>query len=230
MFDRLEHDTEGVFDQLRDSGDEFEIKLAIEELTEARQTWNAIARLAQRFQDEASFSSLSNTSSFQVLGANFGGQNVENVVEALVKNNSLYIDTNNLFSQGFPDPWYGVPKSISILYRLPGGAIGLFNSTEGSGAATLQASGNLNSPSRPADNSLWIAAVVYGNAQITDAHVFDVLYNHAASRAPFEVSNGTFGRDPWYGVPKTCAIYYEYDNGPMRCLAGRESTFLCFDY
>ncbi|KAJ2903883.1 hypothetical protein MKZ38_009169 [Zalerion maritima] len=231
-FHDLEMEFKDIIDQLSLGEGIEDVEDAKYELEEAEKTYGEISNLAQTFQQVVSLSRSGLAKVFTVAAANYGGADVESVAEGLVKDERLEIDTNHLSSYGFPDPKTGHRKTIAILYQAPeASTAGVFVAVEGSGAwvlsrATIRMSG---APPRPVGSSLWIVAVVYGKEEITDAGAFSRLYHFAKTRKAFEVSNSTFGKDTWFGVPKTCAIFYQMDNWPIRCLGGWERDYVKFD-
>ncbi|TFK64716.1 PLC-like phosphodiesterase [Pluteus cervinus] len=70
--------------------------------------------------------------------------------------------------------------------------------------------------------------IVYGGALVTDPGVHNNIQNAINNRQTYQVNNDSMGGDPWYGVPKSCAIYYQQD-GLIKGRWAKENQSLHFE-
>lgn len=147
---------------------------------------------------------------FVICGANWGGKDVENPVQALVDGSQLRINLSQPLDQGFTDPWPGNRKSLSVLFQVqPHPGYCLFVGKEGDGEVVLNQDACQYSyrPDR-SDNNFAIHGVTWGCKEIRTDFVYQLLANYASNNKPFRLSNETFADDGWPTMPKTAAIFY----------------------
>ncbi|PPQ74029.1 hypothetical protein CVT24_012625 [Panaeolus cyanescens] len=70
--------------------------------------------------------------------------------------------------------------------------------------------------------------VVYGGFLVTSSNAHDTIRNAIDSNKSLRVTNDTLGCDPWPGMTKSCAVFYERD-GLVKARFARENYSLHFE-
>ncbi|KAF2762548.1 hypothetical protein EJ05DRAFT_515957 [Pseudovirgaria hyperparasitica] len=175
-----------------------------------------------------------------ILSATYGGAETTSLAQTLF-NNGAHLSIPSV-DPGFPEPWHGVMKSISVLHAF-GSERRIFACGDKSGTHHLQAgpislSQNNSSKSvcevvrplpRPdwaADAKVRVLAIVWGTGECRSQSAYDYVYGRLVSRAgPIEWCNELFGPDTWPGNLKSGAIYYTSDDecgAVVKQICGRE--------
>ena len=164
----------------------------------------------------------------EILGAHYGSLEITSYAKLLfVNGHNLDIDTKDL---PFQDPWVGVDKTMSILYRHDG-KLRLFAGPTNERHYIIKP-GDIDSTQMvseafhvdpPAGSNINILAVAWGPSQATGRDEILKLYRAASTLSRVEIRSWTFSQiDPWSGKEKSAAIYYQLPNGTYKSIAGRE--------
>jgi len=159
------------------------------------------------------------------------------------RSKSIVVDT----AGGIPvkDPWYGIHKSLSCVYRFDqsddnvrvfvghgdGGLSWMLSVPETKVQLTDAELSVLPNIPPPAGCGVRIRAVVHGQRHVTDEDVYRKLYFCAQNNMEVVVSaqffNGTGANDAlhWPGEPKSAAVVYTV-NGVWRSMCGRDGEIL----
>ena len=127
-----------------------------------------------------------------------------------------------------PDPWYGVLKTISVLYQYGNAPMQLYITTDGKGTPLITSTqpshtnGMFTSHNQPWED-FRIAAVVWGERPVDE----NAFLQAAAETGHISCTNEFFRRDGLPNWPKTCQVFFESKStGEIRCRAAREGEML----
>ncbi|GKT53381.1 unnamed protein product [Colletotrichum tofieldiae] len=169
-----------------------------------------------------------------VVAAHFGGQEVTALAKLLFSQDAIFvIDTKG--HPPFRDPWKGVTKSISVIYRSNNDALGMWRvfarnadaesvwtptavdiSMEPAGVFLIDPYGH------PSPSSLiTVHTAIYGLEQFSDESVYTKLYTCASKNEVVEVSNAFFEKDTWPEVQKSAEVVYSVGD-TLKTIFGRE--------
>lgn len=131
-----------------------------------------------------------------------------------------------------PDPWYGVRKTISIMYQYTNGPLQLLVCDDSRGTISISQTSplrrNFFNPAERHDGKLNVLAVVwgsmYGRTEPLDASQFRWIAE--IKRFPCSTEWFRFNGQPYW--PKTCHVFYEFGTtGRIGCVAAREGEECC---
>jgi hypothetical protein len=206
-------------------------KSAFLKLDDAGKTWALVLELSREFQAHGLAMTIEVNKknmqqfavSLEIVGTNYGG--VDNTLFSQVLFNSGEDIKVRSVEPGFPEPWNGIVKSISVLHTY-GKSMRIFackeftgihyirpgevsSSTIGYGAELRE----VNPFSKPASSKIKILAIVWGPEEVRKKEVYDYAYKCAEDRTPVVFNNQNFGGDTWTGNFKSGVIYYMNDGG-----------------
>ncbi|KAI4824779.1 hypothetical protein E4T44_10078 [Aureobasidium sp. EXF-8845] len=174
-------------------------------------------------------------SGITILSAFFADKDVTATASTtFVQNGNLVVNTYTLASAlGISDPWWGVVKTISILYSDSTNATYILSQPELSGVYTINASAipaSATTPAIPASkgSGVSIIAIVWGKQQIRTPSVFERLYYQQVTNWGFRVDTALFGIDGFWGHEKVGIIWYKDTTGRLRSLVAREGGWVKF--
>lgn len=174
-------------------------------------------------------------SGITILSAFFADKDVTAAASTtFVQNGNLVVNTYTLASAlGISDPWWGVVKTISILYSDSTNATYILSQPELSGVYTINASAipaSATTPAFPASkgSGVSIIAIVWGKQQIRTPSVFERLYYQQVTNWGFRVDTVLFGIDGFWGHEKVGIIWYKDTTGRLRSLVAREGGWVKF--
>ncbi|KAG9571140.1 glycoside hydrolase family 128 protein, partial [Aureobasidium melanogenum] len=177
----------------------------------------------------------STTSGISILGAYFADKDVTAAAQtAFIQNGNLVVNTYTLASAlPVSDPWYGVVKTISILYSDASNNTYIFSSAEQTGTYTISSSSipsAAKTPSiAPVDGStINIVGIVWGAQQIKTQSVWDRIYYQQATEWGFQINTGLFGVDGFWGHAKVGVVWYRDAQGVLKSLVSRENGWVKF--
>ncbi|KAH0381675.1 glycoside hydrolase family 128 protein, partial [Aureobasidium melanogenum] len=175
------------------------------------------------------------SSGISVLGAYFADKDVTAAAQtAFIQNGNLVVNTYTLASAlSVSDPWYGVVKTISILYSDASNNTYIFSSAEQTGTYTISSSSipsAAKTPSiAPVDGStINIVGIVWGAQQIKTQSVWDRIYYQQATKWGFQINTGLFGVDGFWGHAKVGVVWYRDAQGVLKSLVSRENGWVKF--
>ncbi|KAG9976217.1 glycoside hydrolase family 128 protein, partial [Aureobasidium melanogenum] len=175
------------------------------------------------------------SSDISILGAYFADKDVTaSARSAFLQNGNLVVNTYTLASAlSVSDPWYGVVKTISILYSDASNNTYIFSSAEQTGTHTITPSSipsSAKTPSiAPVDGStINIVGIVWGAQQIKTQSVWDRIYYQQATKWGFQINTGLFGVDGFWGHAKVGVVWYRDAQGVVKSLVGRENGWVKF--
>jgi hypothetical protein len=165
---------------------------------------------------ETQTASVEPANELQILGAAYGladvGAKVRSLVNTSARPQTLDIGANN---QTFGDPWPGVPKTLSVVFRYGSdGAPAVKTAREGGsisiGAADATASRAKASAQTAVPGMLTVWGASYGPEDVTGK-----VSGRIGSDQVLRVSadNASFG-DSWVGVPKSFVLVSSFGAGP----------------
>ncbi|KAL1305468.1 hypothetical protein AAFC00_002346 [Neodothiora populina] len=180
------------------------------------------------------------TPTFSIISAYFATQNVTVAARSslLQSSGNIVINTYNLSPlTGGSDPWWGVLKTINILYAL-GNDTYVFVAKEQTGTYTLTASSPTLSGSSasavkvpsvnvPAGSPVEVVAVTWGAKSIATQSVWTRLYYQATTNWGFQINTGLFGVDTMFGYSKDAIIWFR-KHGVLNALVARENEWVKF--
>ena len=125
-----------------------------------------------------------------------------------------------------PDPWYGRPKTIVVIYQYGSDPLQMAVAFEGDGVLTIDPTKPRRpiffNPIPPHPRRLHVLAVVWG-IMPTDLKHFGLI----TELKEIPCSNEWFGFDGWPNQPKTCHVFVQYpQNGRIVGIAAREGEML----
>lgn len=150
----------------------------------------------------------------KILGAAYGLGVVTDRVSQMVENNNLEISASNAI---FGDPWHGVRKVLTVVYKDSNGSIRTTISEEG-GKIKIGQDHQQNSQQVPK-----IFGAAYGKADVTDK----VRSLVSKRKLHFQVENHVFG-DSWHGVLKSLVVVYQLGDAKPRVGIVREHQTFSF--
>ncbi|KAG9531377.1 glycoside hydrolase family 128 protein, partial [Aureobasidium melanogenum] len=175
------------------------------------------------------------SSGISILGAYFADKDVTAAAQtAFIQNGNLVVNTYTLASAlSVSDPWYGVVKTISILYSDASNNTYVFSSAEQTGTYTISSSSipsAAKTPSiAPVDGStINIVGIVWGAQQIKTQSVWDRIYYQQATKWGFQINTGLFGVDGFWGHAKVGVVWYRDAQGVLKSLVSRENGWVKF--
>ncbi|KAF7557424.1 hypothetical protein G7Z17_g695 [Cylindrodendrum hubeiense] len=171
----------------------------------------------------------------EILAAHYGGQDVTTLAtQQFIHGDNIVISTSEL---ACGDPWKGILKSFSVIYRFNDGKIRGLVVPESDGKFTLSPDGQVSegesvafvasNHSPPFPTPIEIHSVIYGKSQVEDEEVYKKLYYKFTRNDPIPITNEFFNKDPWFNVVKSAAIVYSF-NGTVRSISGREGDDILF--
>jgi len=139
---------------------------------------------------------------------------------------TLQIDTSSIHLR---DPWFGVSKTLSIMYQYTNGPLQLVVRNDCSGMIFISPTSPLErhffNPAGRYENKMNILAVVWGTMYDHPEPIDDSQFRWIAEKGRFPCNNEWFkfdGRPNWH---KTCHVFYQFGaTGAIRCIAAREGT------
>lgn len=172
-----------------------------------------------------------------ILGANFGGREINKLATALYMDDGvLRIDSNNMCPL---DPWSGNAKQLSILH-LNENEMRLFVCADGTGEHFVGPGPRSNSSGRNTcmnveaskylvgkGTKYEIIAIVYGPAIIVDERAIKYVIGCLDNGTPVEWSDFYMCCDPWLGHSKSGVVFYRYAGNPDSPIwqsSGRQSA------
>ncbi|KAH0371373.1 glycoside hydrolase family 128 protein, partial [Aureobasidium melanogenum] len=177
----------------------------------------------------------STASGISILGAYFADKDVTTAAQtAFIQNGNLVVNTYTLASAlSVSDPWYGVVKTISILYSDASNNAYIFSSAEQTGTYTINPSSipsSAKTPSiAPVDGStIEIVGMVWGTQQIKTSSVWDRIYYQQATGWGFQINTNLFGVDGFWGHAKVGIVWYRDAQGVLKSLVSRENAWVKF--
>ncbi|KAI9815929.1 MAG: hypothetical protein M1827_001921 [Pycnora praestabilis] len=167
-----------------------------------------------------------------IQAANWGGVDITDTLRAqITPDQTLQLDTKLV---QLPDPWYGVLKTLSIMYQYGDGRLQLLVSHDGSGIVSIDPEGPMRTqyfnPAGPRHEGMDVLAVIWGvmyeHPKPVSASQFDAI----ATKGEISCTNEWFGFDGLPNWQKTCQVFFQHgSSGKIYCSAGREGTkFRCF--
>jgi hypothetical protein len=170
-----------------------------------------------------------------ILSAFFADKDVTTAAStAFIQNGNLVVNTYTLASAlGISDPWWGVVKTISILYSDPTNAAYIFSQPEQSGTYTVTGSAIPASASTPAiplskGSGVPIIGIVWGKQQIKTPSVFERIYYQQITNWGFRIDTALFGIDGFWSHEKVGIVWYRDVAGRSRSLVAREGGWVKF--
>ncbi|CAD0114765.1 unnamed protein product [Aureobasidium uvarum] len=171
-----------------------------------------------------------------ILSAYFADKDVTTAATAaFVQNGNLVINTYTLTSALSlqQDPWWGVVKTLSVLYSDAANYTHIFSEAEQSGMYTVNASAIPSSAQTPSiaasyGASVDVVGVVWGKQQIKTASVFGRIYYQQATKWGFEMSTQLFGVDGLWGNEKVGIVWYRDASKVLKSLVAREGQWVKF--
>jgi len=178
----------------------------------------------------------------------FGKADVTPNILALVNGDekSLSIDTARLSEEGIPNSDLETLEALSIVFeysdnRDDSHRLYALVVAENSGKYELKPTSELPDPpkiSRVGINprrdgtAFYIVAVVYGDKVTTAPDLYDRVYAQAQSREPFTVGVDFIGEDPWVGISKTLAVFYQVGGPgePIKVTTGQDGESMSFNW
>lgn len=153
----------------------------------------------------------------------------------LLSNNVLTVDTSCLSCILGGDPWWGVEKTLNILYTYNNQSYA-FNVVEGSGSYTItpltigsSASVTALSPiAAPNSSSISILGAAWGDDMITARGSMATLYNAYAAGKSVTINTGLFGVDGLKDYQKAGVVWYVDSEHQYAALVGRDGDVIFF--
>ncbi|KAI4723132.1 hypothetical protein E4T48_00386 [Aureobasidium sp. EXF-10727] len=178
----------------------------------------------------------SQTAGITILSAYFADKDVTAAASAaFVQNGNLVINTYTLTSALSlqQDPWWGVVKTLSILYSDAANHTYIFSEAEQSGTYTINASAIPSSAQTPSiaasyGASINVVAVVWGKQQVKTASVFGSIYYQQATKWGFQIATRLFGVDGFFGHEKVGIVWYRDASKVLKSLVAREGQWVKF--
>jgi len=134
----------------------------------------------------------------QILGAVYGLADVTNQVASRVQGSALQVQAAN---QILGDSWYGVRKTLVVVYQ----------DTQGNLKTSITEEGGTLKISAPLQPKLKILGAAYGRTNVTDK----VRSMVADGNLQILAENYIFG-DSFYGVPKSLVVVYQFGDAKPR--------------
>lgn len=219
------------------------------QLENAAKKWMLVVSLARNFEEnglaivQTPESLREQPSVVEILASTYGGEDVTLYSKVLFNHGSSVIVRS--VDPGFPEPWAGMPKTISVLHQY-GDSMRIlacrtytgkdYNYVLKPGPPETINDENAQlrevqpSPAHPTSN-IQILAVVWGQAIITDHAVYQRIHEAYANNGTVSFTNDGIGggNDPWFGVRKSGAIYYKIKGGTeIKQLVGKEGEQVKF--
>lgn len=148
-----------------------------------------------------------------ILGAVYGKQDVTNTVRDLVQKGFTQIRADNT---NFSDSFYGVQKTLAIVYQYGNNPPGVLTAKEGSIAAISPHQKSHQWHPFQADQ-ITILGAAYGPSDVTDK----VVKRMNNGGLDITATNEVFG-DSWYGIRKVLTIVYRNPNGEIKTVFAEE--------
>jgi hypothetical protein len=167
--------------------------------------------------------------------ANWGGLDITNTIRAQIASDQrLQINTNYMLEA--PDPWYGVSKSIAIIYQYGNNPLDLLISHDGAGIVSISpngplrrlhvASAELKNP-KHLFSERTILAIVWGTSLVSLHQLPAEAATQLSKMGTLVCNNETFGLDGRFGHQKTCQVFWKSGKcGPIQCSSAREGETL----
>jgi hypothetical protein len=160
----------------------------------------------------------------KILAMNFGGMDVTAKAQALVTARETWEILSDNSDALFGDPWYGVRKSICILYQYGNRPLELLVADQYEGILSLDPYARVD-PSRYKfliKDEPRVLAVIWGvmHNQAGPLPENEIQYFNSTGTIP--CSNDWFGFDGWYAVPKTCVAFLNSSDGKIYDISARE--------
>ncbi|KAG9951432.1 glycoside hydrolase family 128 protein, partial [Aureobasidium melanogenum] len=184
---------------------------------------------------KAATSTAAASSGISILGAYFADKDVTTAAQtAFIQNGNLVVNTYTLASAlSVSDPWYGVVKTISILYADASNNTYIFSSAEQTGSYTVTSSSIPSSAKTPAiapvdGSTIDIVGIIWGTQQIKTQSVWDRIYYQQATMWGFQINTKLFGVDGFWGHAKVGILWYRDAQGVLKSLVSRENGWVKF--
>lgn len=220
-------------------------------LANAGDTWTLVFTLAKDFAengeplvrdvDAAGVKPVAATT-VDILGSTYGGVDVTLYSQVLFNSGPDVVVRS--VEPGFPEPWKGVKKSISVLNKF-GDSLRVFACREYTGTHYIRPG-----PVTQGNNQGWgwdlqeakpvvvpkgskveILAIVWAQKIVTDEKVWNSVYEALNKKKTLKWTNEDIGggEDPWSGNKKSGAIYYRFVGGDkIRQACGQEGQEVKF--
>ncbi|KAG9588806.1 hypothetical protein KCU97_g8191, partial [Aureobasidium melanogenum] len=199
------------------------------------QTSSSSAKSVLSSMTASSKAATSTASGISILGAYFADKDVTAAAQtAFIQNGNLVVNTYTLASAlSVSDPWYGVVKTISILYSDASNNTYIFSSAEQTGTYTISSSSIPSSAKTPSiasidGSTINIVGIVWGAQQIKTQSVWDRIYYQQATKWGFQITTQLFGVDGFWGHAKVGVFWYRDAQGVLKSLVSRENGWVKF--
>ena len=178
--------------------------------------------------------SLSANTALEIVSAHFADMDVTLLAQVvLLINGVLSVDTSNLDFIFGTDPWFGMAKTLNILYK-QGSQYYALNLVENSGSFTITpttaATANRVTTMSNIDttsSAVQILGASWGNQTITAKGLYAHLTQAANDNAEIMFGDGLFGTGAEWGSMKSGVVWY-YSNKSIKSLAGRDGGLYRF--
>ena len=172
--------------------------------------------------------SLSANTALEMVTAHFADVDVTLLARAaFLVNGILSIDTSSLDTVFGADPWFGMKKTLNVLYK-QGSQYFVLNLVENSGQYTVTpttaGSADRVTPLSNIDttsSALQILGASWGNQTVTSTGLYTHLNQAANGGTKVAFGDGLFGTGATWGSSKSGVVWY-YSNYSLKSVAGRD--------